>query len=607
LRSDVPYVGRRIQFVPGWDCHGLPIEIKALEKYRKESEDGAMLDAIGIRRAARNLATKTVREQKKDFRQWAVMADWENAWTTKDKAFEMKQLRVFQEMLKRNIIFRRYKPVYWSPSSRTALAEAELEYKDDHESTAAHVKFPIIEMPRSLREQVVDEGRLYAVIWTTTPWTLPANRAIAINPDLDYNVIQVGKEQLLVAASRLPDLIEVLHLDESKINIVAHANGARLDGATYRNILRGQESTPQPIILADFVSADSGTGLVHCAPGHGMEDYEVCLKQGIAAFAPVNDAGCFTDAAFPENPAALAGLPVLEGGSAKVIELLGDMVVSVHKYKHKYPYDWRTKLPVIVRATEQWFADVGSIKEAALASLADVEFIPNSGKSRLESFVKGRSEWCISRQRAWGVPIPALYDETGAAVLTDESVAHIISTIGEKGSDAWWTDAEDDCTWVAPGLQGSYRRGKDTMDVWFDSGSSWTQTEGQADVYCEGTDQHRGWFQSSLLTYLSASGRTDAPFRKLITHGFTLDQDGKKMSKSIGNVISPNEIIEGQRLPRVWIVVHLRFESIGLTNNCRSKKELQVPKHLTTLVRTCYGYGLRVVSIRTMFWWESKS
>jgi isoleucyl-tRNA synthetase len=489
------------------------------------------------------------------------MADWDNAWTTKDRTFEMKQLGVFQEMAKRDIIFRRYKPVYWSPSSRTALAEAELEYKDDHESIAAYIKFPMIDIPQALKNQGAVKGRLHAVIWTTTPWTLPANRAIAVNPDLEYVVIDVGKEQLLVAESRLPDLIKALHVYEFSTDIIARINGAGLGGATYRNLLRGQESAPQSMLLADFVSADSGTGLVHCAPGHGMEDYAACKKKGIPAFAPVDDAGCFTDAAFPEDPAALACLPVLEDGTAKVIELLDDMVVSVRKYKHKYPYDWRTKLPVIVRATEQWFADVGSIKEVALASLANVEFIPNSGKPRLESFVKGRSEWCISRQRAWGVPIPALYDENGAAVLTDESVAHIISVIGDRGSDAWWTDAEDDPAWIAPGLQGSYRRGKDTMDVWFDSGSSWTQTEGRADVYCEGTDQHRGWFQSSLLTYLSASGHAVAPFRKLITHGFTLDQEGKKMSKSIGNVISPNEIIEGQLLPRVWIKVGLDLEA----------------------------------------------
>jgi isoleucyl-tRNA synthetase len=540
-----------VQFVPGWDCHGLPIEIKALELQREKNDGKDTLDAISVRRAARKLATRTVKEQKKSFREWAIMADWDNAWTTMDKDFEMKQLGVFQEMAKKGIIFRRYKPVYWSPSSRTALAEAELEYKDDHESTAAYIRYPVTTLPDVLKNRGIDVGKLSAVIWTTTPWTLPANRAIAIHPELDYAVIQSGTEQLLIAKSRIEHVGNICSLDISAANTIAQFKGSDLEGAAYTNILRDVDSPSQPIIFADFVSAESGTGLVHCAPGHGMEDYEVCLKQGISAFAPVNDGGYFTDAALPQDPAVLAGESVLENGSTKVLELLSGKVLAVHKYKHKYPYDWRTKLPVIVRATEQWFADVGSIKGLALSSLKEVDFIPKTGRSRLESFVKGRSEWCISRQRAWGVPIPALYDQQGKAVLTDESVAHIITVIGERGSDAWWTDAEDDPVWVVPGLEGSYRRGKDTMDVWFDSGSSWTQTQGQADVYSEGSDQHRGWFQSSLLTHISASGKGVAPFKKLITHGFTLDQEGRKMSKSIGNVIAPHQIMDGSLLPPI--------------------------------------------------------
>jgi isoleucyl-tRNA synthetase len=314
-----------------------------------------------------------------------------------------------------------------------------------------------------------------------------------------------------------------------------------------------------------------------------MEDYEACLKAGISAFAPVDDTSCFTDAAFPDDPAILAGRSVLGDGNAKVIELLGRQVLSIHKYKHKYPYDWRTKLPVIVRATEQWFADVGGIKDQALTSLESVQFIPNTARSRLESFVMGRTEWCISRQRAWGVPIPALYDENGVAILTDESVAHIISVIGERGSDAWWTDAEDDPAWIASGLEGTYRRGKDTMDVWFDSGSSWTQTEGQADVYCEGTDQHRGWFQSSLLTHVAASGLPVAPFRKLITHGFTLDLHGKKMSKSIGNIISPHEIMEGTLLPTVWTQVIPEYYAIDIDTDNSRLKNRKAEKEFQTL------------------------
>jgi len=543
-----------VQFVPGWDCHGLPIEIKALEQVRAKSEDGEVhLDAIGVRRAARSLASKTVKEQKKGFREWGVMADWEFSWTTMAKGFELKQLGVFLAMTKQGLIFRRYKPVYWSPSSKSALAEAELEYNENHESMAAYIKFQISGIPEPLKGRGVNVEHLHAVIWTTTPWTLPANRAIAIHRDLDYSVIQIGQEQMLIAESRLDHVAKQCAFPEGFKIVVETIKGSELEGITYTNSLRGASSPSQPFILADFVSAESGSGLVHCAPGHGMEDYDVCTKLGIQAFAPVDDAGCFTEEALPDDPSALAGKSVLSGGSDAVLALLGFKVLGVHKYQHKYPYDWRTKLPVIIRATEQWFADVGSIKDKALKSLENVKFIPETGRARLESFVKGRSEWCISRQRAWGVPIPALYDESGKAILTEESVSHIISVIDEKGIDAWWTDAEDDAAWVPASLrgQGSFRRGKDTMDVWFDSGTSWTQTKGPADVYSEGTDQHRGWFQSSLLTHVSASGLDVAPFKKLVTHGFTLDQHGKKMSKSVGNVISPEEIMNGSLLPPI--------------------------------------------------------
>ncbi|KAI0149711.1 isoleucyl-tRNA synthetase [Hypoxylon sp. NC0597] len=552
--------GRRVDYVPGWDCHGLPIEHKVLE-----NSEGAQLTPVEIRKSARNLASNTVLKQMKGFRSYGVMGDWERRWTTMDAAFEIRQLRLFQQMIKKGLIYRKYKPVYWSPSSRTALAEAELEYRDDHISDAAWIRFPLTDEWRTLPQfeglQHQIEGQLYAVIWTTTPWTLPANRAIAVHDDLEYCVVRHGVNSLLVAKSRLDTFISKIGAKDH-VQVIGTLKGRQLTGLKYVNRLRGKDGLPQPIIHADFVSADSGSGLVHLAPGHGFDDYNVCRPLGIPVAAPIDDEGKFTPDAFPDLPEALLSAPsIIEGGGKNVLSLLQLQcdVLWVEKYQHKYPYDWRTKRPVVIRATEQWFADVESIKQEALAALNDVRFLPESGKKRLESFVQGRSEWCISRQRAWGVPIPALYDDKGAAVVDEEVVEHIIAVIQERGTHAWWSDAPDDEAWIPTSLRGKgeYRRGADTMDVWFDSGSSWTMMKRRADVYLEGSDQHRGWFQSSLLTRIAAGTQVDAdfekgaPFKQLITHGFTLDQDGKKMSKSLGNIIEPQQVMDGTLLPPI--------------------------------------------------------
>ncbi|KAF7559373.1 hypothetical protein G7046_g4777 [Stylonectria norvegica] len=540
--------GRRVVYRPGWDCHGLPIEMKALG-----SSSTKGLNPVQIRDIARRLASKTVKDQMKGFQSIGVMANWEKRWTTMDREFEMRQLRVFQNLVRRGLIYRSHKPVYWSVSSRTALAEAELEYREDHVSTAAYVKFPIVSDWTSVPGLSQLQGPLYAAIWTTTPWTLPANKAIAIHDDLTYCVIRAGSDNLLVATSRLEAMKQMIPSFDVAVSTLP---GSELKGLFYRNKLRGKASPLQPIVHADFVTADSGTGLVHMAPGHGQDDYETCKKLGIEAFAPIDDGGIFTKEAYPDDPEKLTSAPsILDGGSQAVLDLMADDVVGTHKLRHKYPYDWRTKRPVVTRATAQWFADVGNIKDDALAALKDVRFIPEGGRVRLESFIKGRSEWCISRQRSWGVPIPALYDEAGNAVMTEESIEHIISVMHERTSSAWFSDSPDDPAWVLPSLTGKYRRGTDTMDVWFDSGSSWTETSQQADVYLEGSDQHRGWFQSSLLTYVATHKSDDtnapkpvAPFRTLITHGFTLDSQGKKMSKSLGNIISPDQVMDGSLL-----------------------------------------------------------
>ena len=563
----------RVDWVPGWDCHGLPIELKALQEQGREPGTLVGSDSVNIRNAARKLAAKTVEEQKKSFREWAIMADWDSAWTTMDKRFEIDQLHVFREMVKSGLIYRRFKPVHWSPSSRTALAEAELEWREDHMSTAAFVKYPLEELSKTLKEKLnINIRCISAAIWTTTPWTLPANKAIAYHKDIEYEIVHSAAHgHILLAASRVDELRRVCNEGfESLISI----QGSELFGTTYRSPVFDAQTSPKPLLHGNFATEGSGSGLVHVAPGHGMEDYELCLKHGIPAFAPVDDKGCFSD-----NVEGMSGQEVLTTGNDSVLERLSShgCLLARHEYKHKYPYDWRSKQPVIVRATAQWFADVGGLQEPALKALDSVEFIPTSSKTRLQTFVKDRKEWCISRQRAWGVPIPALYNiDTGEALLDGDSVSHITAVIQERGVDAWWTDRELDPEWTPPRLRNGqgetqFRRGKDTMDVWFDSGTSWTQMQTLptrcdhiADCYIEGTDQHRGWFQSSLLTHVAyqrditrirprerpslASVPSSAPYKTLVTHGFTLDQSGRKMSKSVGNVISPSEIMEGTLL-----------------------------------------------------------
>ena len=449
---------------------------------------------------------------------------------------------------------------------------------------------PFVQLPQVLTEKLsLNGGMVSSLIWTTTPWTLPANKAVAVHKDMKYAVVTIDspdlptpeskRDYIVVAHDRIEYLMSQLPPGSQCDVIVESVLGSRLadgTGACF-NIFTGSQS---PILTADYVTATSGTGLVHTAPGHGMEDYQLCEANSVGpALAPVDDEGRFTAEAFPSggHNELLKGLDVQTDGVKAVLEILRDstkylpsglrapgknLVLATHDFTHKNPIDWRTKQPVIVRATAQWFADVSAIKDRALNALDDVTFIPESGKTRLRSFVEGRSQWCISRQRSWGVPIPALYHrETGEAFIREESINHIIETIKRKGTDAWFSDAADDPSWIRPSLaEDPWVRGKDTMDVWFDSGTTWTtlppkDDQALSDVYLEGTDQHRGWFQSSLLTHIATqqSNQKDhiptAPFKTLITHGFTLDAEGKKMSKSLGNVISPNQILDGSLLP----------------------------------------------------------
>ncbi|GBF91728.1 isoleucyl-tRNA synthetase [Raphidocelis subcapitata] len=547
--------GRRARFVPGWDTHGLPIELKVLQALPEAERRG--LDTLGLRTKARAYALEQVDRQREQFKRYGVWGDWSTPYVTLDPAYEAAQLAVFGKMVLNGHIYRGRKPVHWSPSSRTALAEAELEYPEGHRSRSIYVALPLSEaaagLPSEARAAV--QGAALA-IWTTTPWTVPANLAVAVNGNLEYAVVEFkgdkasgwAHRRLVVARELVEPLKAKFGLEGAEV--LATFKGAALEGSTYTHPLYGRTS---PVVIGgDYITTESGTGLVHTAPGHGQEDYQVGQRYGLPLLSPVDDAGCFTDEAGP----AFAGLAVQSEGNAAVITELGGRgaLLLEESYEHKYPYDWRTKKPTIFRATDQWFASVEGFRAAALEAIRAVSWVPSVGENRITSMTEGRSDWCISRQRKWGVPIPVFYDkESGAPLLTAETIDHVTSVVASHGSDAWWRMPIEallppSLAHLAPTL----KKGEDTMDVWFDSGSSWAgvvqagEAAGlrfPADLYLEGSDQHRGWFQSSLLTAVAATGR--APYRQVLTHGFVLDERGAKMSKSVGNVVDPRAVIEG--------------------------------------------------------------
>jgi isoleucyl-tRNA synthetase len=556
--------GRKVRYVPGWDCHGLPIELKVLQKL--SAEQRAELTPIKLRWKARDFARKTVEQQRKGFQRFGVWGEWENPYLTLQPEYEAAQIEVFGQMVLKGYIYRGLKPVHWSPSSQTALAEAELEYPEGHTSPSLYAAFEVTSLPQALMDPLAPYiGGLGVAIWTTTPWTLPGNLAIAVNPDLTYAVVHAvddgapGRFKYLLVAK---DLIETLEAKfETPLVVEATMMGKALEHMTYRHPL--YDRTSEVVIGGDYITTESGTGLVHTAPGHGQEDYQVGLRYGLPILSPVDDRGFFTEEAGP-----FAGLKVVDKakndndhlkvevseGNQAIIDALNTAGSLLHQeaYSHKYPYDWRTKQPTIFRATEQWFASVEGFREEALKAIASVEWIPAQGQNRITSMVSERSDWCISRQRCWGVPIPVFYDEeTNEPLLNAETIAYAKAIIAEKGSDAWWELSVAELLPEAYRNNGrTYRKGTDTMDVWFDSGSSWAAVVEQrenlrypADLYLEGSDQHRGWFQSSLLTSVAVQGI--APFKTVLTAGFVVDEQGRKMSKSIGNVMDPMIVIEG--------------------------------------------------------------
>jgi isoleucyl-tRNA synthetase len=556
--------GRKVRYVPGWDCHGLPIELKVLQKL--SAEQRAELTPIKLRWKARDFALKTVEQQRKGFQRFGVWGEWGKPYLTLQPEYEAAQIEVFGQMVLKGYIYRGLKPVHWSPSSQTALAEAELEYPEGHTSPSLYAAFEVTALPQTLMDPLAPYlGELGVAIWTTTPWTLPGNLAIAVNPDLTYAVVHAvddgapGRFKYLLVAK---DLVETLEAKfETPLVVEATMMGKALEHMTYRHPL--YDRTSEVVIGGDYITTESGTGLVHTAPGHGQEDYQVGLRYGLPILSPVDDRGFFTEEAGP-----FAGLKVVDKakndndrlkvevseGNQAIIDALNTVGSLLHQeaYSHKYPYDWRTKQPTIFRATEQWFASVEGFREEALKAIASVEWIPAQGQNRITSMVSERSDWCISRQRCWGVPIPVFYDEeTNEPLLNAETIAYAKAIIAAKGSDAWWELSVAELLPESYRNNGrTYRKGTDTMDVWFDSGSSWAAVVEQrenlrypADLYLEGSDQHRGWFQSSLLTSVAVQGI--APFKTVLTAGFVVDEQGRKMSKSIGNVMDPMIVIEG--------------------------------------------------------------
>ncbi|KAI0336726.1 isoleucyl-tRNA synthetase [Cubamyces sp. BRFM 1775] len=612
-------LGHRVNYVPGWDCHGLPIENKVLKQLGVEINQ---LTPSQIRGEAEKFARSEVASQMEQFRQLGIMADWspETTYRTLDPEYELRQLEIFKKMVEKGLIYRQHRPVHYSPSSRSALAEAELVYNEKHVSHSVYVSFQLDptspHMSDTLRALTAGREKVTLLVWTTTPWTLTANMAIAVNPEMRYRIVsvkdssagasEVGESIVIYAADREDALKEIPGLLNPPAVPLGELDGADLVGATYRPIFASRpasSSSPAslPIIPSSHVTQDSGTGLVHCAPAHGAEDYAVMQALGlikssssaevVTSVSPataadlvchVNGLGQFTEdvaeVVGQEAAERLAGKEVLDQGGREIVALLTEngALRKVQRFKHRYPYDWKTDKPVIVLATSQWFANLDNIKEDAVAALQDVSFVPAISRNRLESFIRSRSEWCISRQRVWGVPIPALYHlPSNSAVLDSDSLAHIMSVLREHGPRYWWDGPVS--AFVPPSrregmsdaqLKEIWQKGADTMDVWFDSGTSWSllnelyanpvdsKQEGKghkrtfgADICLEGSDQHRGWFQSQLLTAIGSATSADraraAPYSTLITHGMVLDETGKKMSKSLGNIVSPMTVIHG--------------------------------------------------------------
>ena len=532
-------------YVPGWDTHGLPVE----QQLAKKGVDRKSMDRAKYRELCRQYAEEQIQKQMNDFKRLGVMADWDHPYVTLQHDFEAQEIRVFGEMYKKGYIYKGKKPVYWSWSSESTLAEAEVEYKDV-EANSIFVAFPVTD-----GKGIIDPKDTYFVIWTTTPWTIPANEAICVNPKFDYSVVQVGDKRYVVATGLLDKVAEEIGWDDYKV--VQTVKGADMEYMKAKHPIYDKESL---VIEGFHVTLDDGTGLVHTAPGFGEDDFNVGQKYNLPIFSPVDAHGCYTDE-----------VPELKGMFYQDVDKLmseklkdASALLKLKVFTHSYPHDWRTKKPVIFRATTQWFASIAKFRDQILDQIEKASFIPSWGKTRLYNMIKDRGDWVISRQRAWGVPLPIFYAEDGTPIVTPETIEHVAKIFEKEGSNAWYTHTAKEL--LPEGFtsehspNGEFTKEKDILDVWFDSGSSWSgvmeKRDGlhyPADLYLEGSDQYRGWFNSSLITSVAVTGQ--APYKQVLSQGFVLDDKGHKMSKSLGNVISPNDVIKqmGAEIIRLWV------------------------------------------------------
>ncbi len=545
--------GFHCPYVPGWDCHGLPIEHNVDKELGEKKRD---IPKLSFRAACRKYAEKWVKTQCEEFKRLGVLGDWDHPYRTIDFAYEASIAREFNRFLLNGSVVRSKKPVYWCSSCRTALAEAEVEYHD-HTSPSIYVKFPVADDLSDLVPELAGRA-VFAVIWTTTPWTLPANLAVAFHPDYPYAAVEVAGEVWILAEGLVEEAFKNFGIGEYRI--LATFSAAGLEGRKCRHPLMERESL---MVLAPYVTLDSGTGCVHTAPGHGRDDYMTGLRYNLPVLSPVDNSGCFTDEAGP-----YLGMKITDA-NRKINDDLAARGALVREAKlgHSYPHCWRCKQPVIFRATEQWFIgmEANGLREKSLAAIKGVTWTPRWGMERIYGMVENRPDWCLSRQRAWGVPLTVISCAKCGEIMNDQKVAdRIVASFVKEGADAWFKREPAD--YLDPGAacpkcgSAEFVKEEDILDVWFDSGVSYAavceerdELAAPADLYLEGSDQHRGWFHSSLLASVGTRGA--APYRGVLTHGFVVDGQGKKMSKSIGNVIAPAEVIKqyGAEILRLWV------------------------------------------------------